>query len=283
MNLTSRERWDKAVRAAVAVAIRLGMPAVAPVVLKDSTHTSIHLSPSSVVARVVPSTDAPDVVQRLRRELDVARYLEQAGAPIVGPSKEVPPGPYFDDDAALTLWQFVSHRPACESDVASAVAALRLSHEALVNYPGELPPFNAAVDACYALLKDEAALAPLAPTDRTFLLSEHGRLRARLAGTAAPSVVLHGDPHLGNVLMTADGPRWTDWESVCTGPLEWDLSCLPETALPASCGVDRDVLATLRDLRSLCVSVWCWAHFEDRKSTRLNSSHSRASRMPSSA
>ena len=30
-------------------------------------------------------------------------------------------------------------------------------------------------------------------------------------------------------------------------------------------------------------SLWVFDHFQDRKSTRLNSSHSRASRMPSSA
>jgi predicted trehalose synthase len=237
VNVTSSKRRQEAVRAAVAVAARLGMPAVAPLVLKDSSHTSIHLSPTSVVARVVISTDAD--------------------APIVGPSTEIPPGPYFYDDAALTLWQFVSHHPASESDATSAAVALRTSHEALASYPGDLPTFGAAVDACYALLKDETVLAALTPTDRTFLLAEYDRLRVQLAVTTTPTVVLHGDPHLGNVLMTGDGPRWTDWESVCTGPLEGDLSCLPETALAASCGVNHDYLATLR-----CVSIWCWAHFD---------------------
>lgn len=38
---------------------------------------------------------------------------------------------------------------------------------------------------------------------------------------------LHGDPHNGNVVLTRSAPRWLEFESVCSGPLEWDLSALP--------------------------------------------------------
>src|SRR5262249_20803452 len=87
---------------------------------------------------------------------------------------------------------------------------------------------------------------------------EHDRLRRRLATTAMMSAAIHGDPHLGNVLMSSSGPRWTDWESACIGPLEWDLTCLPEAALSAVPAVNAVLLAVLRDLRSLCVAVCGW-------------------------
>ena len=58
-------------------------------------------------------------------------------------------------------------------------------------------------------------------------------------------------------MVTQDGVRWFDFESVCRGPLEWDLSALPDRALGAFSDADRDLLANLRRLRSVCVAVWC--------------------------
>jgi aminoglycoside phosphotransferase (APT) family kinase protein len=45
-----------------------------------------------------------------------------------------------------------------------------------------------------------------------------------LAG--APQRMVHGDSHPGNVLWTADGPLWGDWEDAHLAPLEWDPACL---------------------------------------------------------
>src|SRR5438552_531733 len=105
-----------------------------------------------------------------------------------------------------------------------------------------------------------APLPVLAARDKEFLISEHDRFRGLLTTTAAfMPTAIHGDPHLGNVLMTSNGPRWTDWESACVGPVEWDLACLPETALPSFPTVNAELLTVLRDLRSVCVAVWCWA------------------------
>jgi len=41
---------------------------------------------------------------------------------------------------------------------------------------------------------------------------------------------VHGDAHLGNVIQTARGPLWNDWEDTFRGPREWDLACLHATA-----------------------------------------------------
>jgi len=242
----------------VAVAARLGLTSLAPVVLKDSHHTSIHLAPARIVARVIATDVSADAYRRLDRELGVAAHLARAGAPIVPPCTEVPPGPYFHEKLGLTLWQFVAHHPARDRDALAATGALHRAHAALASYAGALPPFAGEADACRAALEDESALPALAPADRAFLLAAHDRLRRRLAAPAVAPVALHGDPHLGNVLMTAHGPLWTDWESACRGPLEWDLSSLPDAALAAFPVVDRGLLATLRDLRSVCVAVWCW-------------------------
>jgi aminoglycoside phosphotransferase (APT) family kinase protein len=84
------------------------------------------------------------------------------------------------------------------------------------------------------------------------------RLCAALAGRPLVMRPLHGEAHLGNVLVTPAGPRWTDFEGSCLGPVEWDLAGLGEDALDPSAHVDRDLLELMGRLRSLCVAVWCW-------------------------
>src|SRR5262249_23995975 len=40
---------------------------------------------------------------------------------------------------------------------------------------------------------------------------------------------VHGDAHLNNVLHTARGPLWGDWEDCFLGRRGWDLACLVKT------------------------------------------------------
>jgi len=250
-------RCERAIRAAIAVAQRLGMGAIAPVVLKNSNHTNIHLAPFPIVARVVTPVVSRQVARNLADEVAVAQHLAHRGAPIAAPSVDVPAGPHSDGDTLMTLWQFVSHRPAGATDGVAAAEALQAVHRLLASYPRRLPAFTVAIDYCRSLLEDGTALPALGGADRAFLVAEHDRLRGRMRGTGR-CVAIHGDAHLGNVLVTALGPRWVDWESVCMGPPEWDLSCLPERVWSGSRAVDHDLLTLLKDLRSVCVAVWCW-------------------------
>jgi hypothetical protein len=72
---------------------------------------------------------------------------------------------------------------------------------------------------------------------------------------------LHGAPHLGNLLQTSEGALWTDFETACRGPVEWDLSGFPGRADEAFPKMDDGLLETLRLVRSLTVSTKCWAQF----------------------
>jgi hypothetical protein len=43
------------------------------------------------------------------------------------------------------------------------------------------------------------------------------------------------------------------------GPQEWDLTVLPDDIIAQYFEhVDWDLLAVLRQMRSLCVATWCW-------------------------
>ena len=51
-------------------------------------------------------------------------------------------------------------------------------------------------------------------------------IRAAVEALELPLQAVHGDAHLGNVINTAAGPLWNDWEDTMLAPREWDLGCL---------------------------------------------------------
>jgi hypothetical protein len=242
------------------VARRLGLGRVDPTVLHTSRHVSIRLLPMGLVARAM--RDDAQSLDRLRRELSVAQHLAARGAPSVSPAAGVPPGPHFSDGFAITFWKFVSHVPADEDDaehMARAAAALSRVHQALADFPSELPNFWVKVDQCRNLLQTPAALPALAPGDRQFLLLVYRSLRTTLDRLSVRIVPILGDAHLGNVFITSDGALWNDFEDACLGPREWDIGFLPEQELAVFEPLNRDALVELGYLRSLYVSIHCWA------------------------
>jgi hypothetical protein len=249
-----------AVAAAMKVAQCLRLGRVDPIVLHTSQHVSIRLLPTTLVARA--ERDDAQSLDRLRRELLVGQHLAARGAPSVRPAAGVHPGPHCSDGFAVTFWEFVSHVPADEDNaehVAHAAAALSRVHQALADFAYELPIFWAKIAQCRKLLQTPSALPAMSPDDRQFLLSIYSSLRLALDPLPLRLVPILGDAHLGNVFITSDGALWNDFEDVCLGPREWDIGFLPESQLAAFEPLNRDILVELGYLRSLCVSVWCWA------------------------
>lgn len=256
--------FSRVAEAAVRLAHRLGIGRVNAVILHESRRISIRLLPLNVVARAVSIHDR-EATRRLSRESDVARHLAKCAAPVVGPAAELPAGPHIQDDFALTLWEFVEHVAADDENaghVMLATEALHRLHQALAVFPGELPDFRDKVDHCRRLLESEAMQPALRAADRDFLRGAFDRLRASMDGLPASAVPIHGDAHFGNVFITTDGARWNDFEDVCRGPREWDLSGLPDADLGAFEPINRDLLTALHYLRSLCVVVWCSEQYD---------------------
>jgi hypothetical protein len=255
---------SRAMEAASEVAGRIGAGQVDPVLLHHSQHISVLLPSIQTVARIVVCED-DGATERLSRELSVARYLSERRAPIVPPSGCFPAGPHFHSKFGLTLWQFVEHAPADQENpahVALAPAALRHVHDALVDYPGALLSFRTKVEKCRTLLEERSALPALANADRSFLLMTYDRILRAMDDLPLELIPIHGDAGLHNVLITSDGARYADFEDACLGPREWDVGWLPDVDLVAFEPIDRRRLSALSDLRSLCVSVWCFAKYD---------------------
>jgi len=266
--------WQADVAVASAVARALGLNGVEPVVLHVSGHTTVRLAPWPIVARVLSTFELESMMPGVRRELQVAQHLAVKGAPAVAPTVDPPPGPHVFGSATVTLWRFVAQRKARgRADALAAGRALHALHAALSDFPGELPMFTEDLDQCAGLLADGQALQALADAERAFLVGSLDELRAGLSLGGLRLSPLHGDAHLGNVMMTKAGPVWADLESACLGPLEWELTSLPGAARAAFAPLDKPLFRRLSLLRSLVVSVWCFYHAERSPELRSTAEH----------
>jgi hypothetical protein len=204
----------------------------------------------------------------LATELEIARHLIRAGAPVVGPSQELQPGPHVQGDFAMTFWRHQDHDPDALATSRGAGQALAQVHEALDSYPETFPSFlDRQVRRTAKILFGESAPSPLPTSDRDFLCSQYLSINSELHDRMLRCRTLHGDPHRGNVLVSKAGYLLIDFESVCSGPLEWDLTALPGLGAGAFYA-DEDLLSLLQRLRSLCVAVWC--RTRARSSTALD-------------
>ncbi len=243
-----------------AVAEKLCLGPIEPTVVKLANHTTIRLAPLPLIARVQFIATHTQAGEGLARELSVAKYLVSQNAPTVRPAMGIDPGPHFAAGCVMTLWAFVPHRTVNNTaDRRLAALALERWHAAFSSYPDTLVSFTAAIDTCSVILADATRLPDLRQLDRAFLGSLHAHLSQRLSRHTWNAVPLHGDAHLGNVLMTDSGAVWADLEATCIGPVEWDVASLPKDLWREFNKLNLDLSEDLANLRSLCTATWCWA------------------------
>jgi Ser/Thr protein kinase RdoA (MazF antagonist) len=226
---------DRAARAAVAAAAGQGVTSSAPVVVRDATNVLVHLAPAPVVARVSLTLARLRPPAWFAQEVELAAYLADRGAPVAPPARDVDPGPHRSEGFLVSLWTYVEHDRA-RFDAGAAGRSLRELHDALAEFPGELPSCDRSeqVGRLLALLRP----SPLVSAEQLAGLRHvHARLSAAPRSAGRP---LHGDSHFGNILWSAHGPLWTDLENACSGPVEYDLACL---AWRGAAGTDRALAA----------------------------------------
>ena len=256
----------RAVAAAVAVARGHGVRVDEPEVLADQFSVQVRLAPAPVVAGVSTWTAAirPDNAADLARKVAVTDHLEACGAPVVGNSRELPPGPHEHDGLTVTFTTYAPPDPDRTPEVADCLALLPDLHRALATFPGELPLLGPpAVDIPIGLAALERHPDALAPADRDRLRAAEERLRPYLADPGDTTTVLHGDVHPGNLLATGGELRWIDFEDVCRGPVGWDLALLRWMDPTAGDGLAApEELARASDLRAVHLAL-CLLSFRE--------------------
>jgi Phosphotransferase enzyme family len=232
------DRTRRAAQAAADAANELGLQVERATVLHDVFSVVVHLEPEPVVARipvVLTAGTAPEQqAARQQRELDVVAWLDQQGVPVVPPSPRVPRAPVRRDGFPMTFWELADvaedHEPYRGVEIPWSAEL----HARLAGYPDPLPflaPFNHGLPAMLATLDDVDILAR-GEADRA--RAEYDSLRSALSGRAAfeaafPGVgvqPIQGDGPSHNVIRTKSGIRFSDFEDVTCGPVEWDLAMM---------------------------------------------------------
>jgi hypothetical protein len=189
----------------------------------------------------------------------VATIVAAEGAPIASPIRGAKPDRDEHTGFLVTLWERLDHDAARETTPVDVAEVLRRLHEGLSRYGGVLPNFREGVRRARVTLDDDRLMTALGGEDRSLLRLAYDRVSAELEAFDFVELPLHGEPHLDNLLVTANGPRWIDLEAVCVGPLEWDVAFLSEDAASLFPEVDARLLELLRTLNSARVATWCWA------------------------
>ncbi|MEU5581905.1 aminoglycoside phosphotransferase family protein [Streptomyces huasconensis] len=187
--------------------------------------------------------DAPGLLDRARRELGVARWLEQADVPAVRAAESEP---RIVDGHPVTLWHRLpaAVRPAEPRDLA---ALLRLVHEL------EPPSFSLPRRELLGGVERWLRLAgdAIDPSDADYLRARRDGFASAAAALTPhlPPGPIHGDALPRNVLIGPDGPVLADLETFSFDLREHDLVVL---------ALSRDRYGLAPEAYDGFVSVYGW-------------------------
>ncbi|SDL05880.1 aminoglycoside phosphotransferase family protein [Streptomyces indicus] len=246
----------RAVAAARAGAAGFGLRVDDAVVLHDSDRVAVRLDPCDLLVRVAPGRQAEEAAF----ETEVARRLAGAGAPVGELDARAGAQVQVRDGFVLSYWRY--YAPAGPGIAAAAYADALLRHHAAlrrVDPAGlDVPHFGERAARALAVVEDLETSPELPASEREFLAGTLRGLTARLAAARTGEQLLHGEPHPGNVLDTAEGPLFVDLATCCRGPVEFDLAHAPDEVAAHYPGADPGVLQDCRALNWALFSAWRW-------------------------
>jgi hypothetical protein len=244
---------SRAMAAAMAIAVELGLTADDAIVLHNSNKLALRLLPCRVLARVAPAAQ-----QVAQFEVELAQRLAAAGCPVAALEPRVDPRVYERDGFVLTLWTY--YEPAASGEVPPAeyAGALERLHAGMRKLDIPAPHFTDRVAEAQQLVASRASTPALADPDRAFLGAALRSLRRVISDRGAAEQLLHGEPHPGNVLATKSGPLFIDLETCCRGPVEFDLAHAPEEVSRHYPDVSQDLLRECRLLMLAMITAWRW-------------------------
>jgi hypothetical protein len=243
----------RAVAAAMSIASSLELPVDDAIVLNDSNKLTVRLLPCDVVARV-----APVAQQVALLEIELAQRLAESESPVAGLDPRVEPRVYERDGFVVTLWTYYESVTPQLVSPADYADALQLLHAGMRRLGITTPRFIDRVAGAQQLVASREHTPALADADRELLGTTLRSLRRAIDDRRPAEQLLHGEPHPGNLLSTQNGLLFTDLETCCRGPVEFDLAHAPEDVSEHYPGLDQDLLRECRTLVLAMVTTWRW-------------------------
>ncbi|WP_436773190.1 phosphotransferase enzyme family protein [Yinghuangia sp. YIM S09857] len=193
-----------------------GLSAEGAVLLRFGENAVFRLA-EPVVVRVARSAG---LLAEAERSVRVAEWLEGADYPAV----RVSPGirqPVAAAGRVVTFWGAVGEEERFVNAGQLGELLARL-HALEIPVGLGLPRLDPLADT----LRRLSALSAFGRSDLAFLAARAEELQARYEELefVLPAAVVHGDAHVGNGLLDADGrPVLIDLDGFAVGPREWDL------------------------------------------------------------
>ena len=241
---------ERAITATTALSSELGLVVAEVRIVGNSNKLGLRLLPCDVFARVAFSGH-----EAFQLEIEIARRLTAIGSPVAGVDTRVEPRVYKRDGFAFTLWRHYE-QPGIEPSAASYAKALAGLHTGMAQLDVDAPHVRDRISEAQRLLGSHDRTPRLDASDRELLLETLRRCGRRIDERSSRDQLLHGEPHPGNVLSTAEGLLFIDFETCCRGPVEFDLAHVPEAVCEAYPGADRELIEESRRLVLAMVAAW---------------------------
>ncbi len=217
----------RALRLAKAAGRKAGVDVSDAKLLRVRSSVHVELPRAEIVARV----EASGAERLAERQVRIAQLLADRGAPV---ARLVEPEfqPYLMEDGAVTLWQWLEK--VADPDFAALGQAVAALHEATRrSLPSDLPSFD-PLQVVHGYLDWPS---PWSGSDESEELGRRAdtlalEWRSAVRDDPLGRVIVHGDLHQDNAIVTEQGLILLDLEDAGKGPASWDFA-------PLKVGVER--------------------------------------------
>lgn len=196
---------------------RLGVDSRGATLLRFTNNAVYALADRPLVVRIVGT---PALRYRAPKVVRVARHLQRCDVPAVRLATAVDQ-PVRVGEQLATVWERIpdTGRRATPGELAELLHTLHDAGVPDTDAAGEWAPLDDV------RARVTAGSGELSSADRGFLLDRCDELEAKAAALEFPlaRTLIHGDAHVGNVIVGPDGPVLCDFDSAGAGPPEWDL------------------------------------------------------------
>lgn len=212
----------RALAATVSLASEVGLTVDDAIVVQNSNRVALRLVPCGVLARVAGDVRRNPEVAAF--ELQVAQELGGVDSSIGALESRVEPTVHRRDGFVVTFWRYYEPLPASEITPTEYAHALERVHAEMQQSDVAAPHLTDRVDEAHAIVRDRSLSPDLADADRALLANSLRSLRRSIVDRGTDEQLLHGEPHVGNLVRTTSGIRFIDLETCCYGPVEFDLA-----------------------------------------------------------